>query len=87
MVATGITVVKLALYPLTVWCLLTHILDVGLFWSSAGTLIATLPSASSNFALAQRYTDDAERISAGIVLTTLVSVVTVPLAGWLLVHS
>ena len=40
----------------------------------------------SNFVLAQSYTDDADRISAGIVLSTLVSVVTVPLVGWLTSH-
>jgi predicted permease len=86
-VATIISLVKLALYPLTVWCLLTHALKVDEFWSSVGTLMAALPSAGSNFVLAQNYTDDADRISAGIVLSTLVSVVTVPLVGWLTIHS
>lgn len=85
-VATIISLVKLAFYPLTVWCLLAHVLKVDEFWSSAGTLMAALPSAGSNFVLAQSYTDDADRISAGIVLSTLVSVVTVPLVGWLTIH-
>ncbi len=85
-VATVISLIKLALYPLTVWCLLAHVLKVEGYWSSAGTLIAALPSAGSNFVLAQRYTDDADRISAGIVLSTLVSVITVPFVGWLLLH-
>jgi predicted permease len=85
-VTAVISFVKLALYPLTVWCLLTQVLKLDQHWSSAGTLIAALPSAGSNFVLAQNYTDDAEGISAAIVLSTLVSVVTVPVIAWLLIH-
>jgi hypothetical protein len=85
-VAAVISFVKLALYPLTVWCLLTQILKLDEFWSSAGTLIAALPSAGSNFVLAQNYTDDADGISAAIVLSTLVSVVTVPVIAGLMIQ-
>lgn len=85
-VATIISLVKLALYPATVWCALALVLKANEFWSSAGTLLAALPSAGSNFALAQSYTDDADQISASILLSTLVSVVTVPLVGWLIIH-
>jgi predicted permease len=81
--AAGITLVKLVAYPLTAWFLLTHILRVGTFWSGAGTLIASLPSAGSNYVLAQRYAADANRVSAGIVISTIVSLVTVPWVGWL----
>jgi malonate transporter and related proteins len=85
-VAAIISLVKLVLYPLTVWCILTLVLKLDEHWSSAGTLIAALPSAGSNFVLAQNYTDDADGISAVIVLSTLVSVVTVPVIAWLMIH-
>jgi malonate transporter and related proteins len=51
-----------------------------------GVLIASLPSASSNYVLAQRYAASPDLVSAGIVLSTIVSVVTVPLVGGLMVH-
>jgi predicted permease len=85
--AAGITLVKLVLYPLTVWCLLAHVLHAGPFWSGAGVLIASLPSAGSNYVLAQRYAADADQVSAGIALSTAVSLVTVPWIGWLVVSS
>lgn len=81
-VAAGISLFKLGLYPLVVWWLLTVVLKAGSFWCGAGTLMAALPSAGSTIALAGLYTDDAERVSAGIVLSTLLSVITVPLVGY-----
>jgi predicted permease len=44
----------------------------------SGVLIASLPSAGSNYVIAERYQADAERVSAAIVLSTVVSVVGVP---------
>jgi predicted permease len=48
-------------------------------------LIASLPSASSNYVLAQRYPADADRVSAGIVFSTVIRAVTVPWVGWRMV--
>jgi predicted permease len=79
-------VAKLAVYPAVVWYVLTRMLPVGLFWAQAGVLMASLPPAGSNYVLAQRYAADTERASAAIVLSTLVSVVTVPLAAWLVLR-
>jgi predicted permease len=49
-------------------------------------LIASLPPAGSNYVLAQRYAADADQVSAGIALSTAVSLVTVPWIGWLVVR-
>lgn len=84
--AAGISVAKLAVYPVLVWFVLARVLQVEMFWVQAGVLIASLPSAGSNYVLAQRYAADAERVSASIVLSTLVSVVTVPFAAWLMLR-
>lgn len=84
--AAGITAAKLAVYPVLVWYVLARLLQVEPFWVQAGVLIASLPSAGSNYVMAQRYAADAERVSAAIVLSTLVSVVTVPLAAWLMLR-
>jgi malonate transporter len=85
--AAGISVIKLLIYPLTVWALLTYVLHVEPFWIGAGVLLASLPSAGSNYVLAQHYAADADQVSAAIVLSTIVGVVTVPCVGWLMVSS
>jgi malonate transporter and related proteins len=84
--AASVALIKLVIYPLTVWCLLAYIFRLDPFWIGTGVLIASLPSASSNYVLAQRYAASPDLVSAGIVLSTIVSVVTVPLVGGLMVH-
>jgi len=84
--AAGITTTKLVLYPALVWYVLGQMLHIELFWVQSGVLIASLPSAGGNFVLAQRYAADADRVSAAIVLSTFASVLTVPLAAWLMLH-
>lgn len=84
--AAGITAAKLMVYPVLVWYVLARLLQVEPFWVQAGVLIASLPSAGNNYVLARHYAADAERVSAAIVLSTLVSVVTVPLAAWLMLR-
>jgi malonate transporter len=83
-VAAGITAGKLAVYPVLVWYVLARMLQVEPFWVQAGVLLAALPSAGTNYVLAQRYAANAEQISAAIVLSTLVSVVSIPLVAWLM---
>jgi NAD binding domain of 6-phosphogluconate dehydrogenase len=41
--AAGISLVKLLMYPLTVWCLLAYALHVEPFWIGVGVVIASLP--------------------------------------------
>jgi hypothetical protein len=84
--AAGITAAKLAVYPVLVWYVLARLLQVEPFWVQAGVLIAALPSAGANYVLAQRYAADAERVSAAVVLSTLVSVATVPFTAWLMLR-
>jgi malonate transporter and related proteins len=81
--AAGISVAKLLVYPAFVWAILSYVLRVEPFWSEIGTLIAALPSAGSNYVLAQRYAADADQVSAAIVVSTVVSVATVPAVAWL----
>jgi malonate transporter and related proteins len=81
--ATGITAAKLVAYPLLVWLVLARLLQIEPFWVQAGVLMASLPSAGSVYVVAQRYAADAERVSAAIMLSTVVSAVSTPLAAWL----
>lgn len=85
--AAGISLVKLAVYPTIAWCVLALVLRLDPFWSGAGAVMASLPSAGSNYVLAQNNAADADRVSAAIVLSTVISLVTVPGVGWLVVPS
>jgi hypothetical protein len=85
--ATGVTVAKLIVYPALVGCVLAWLLRLAPFWVQSGVLIASLPSAGSNYVIAERYQADAERVSAAIVLSTVVSVVGVPFVAWLMMDT
>ena len=81
--ATGLAAAKLVVYPALVWWVLGCLLRLAPFWVQSGVMIASLPSAASNFVVAERYQADAERVSAAIVLSTIASVGVVPFAAWL----
>jgi hypothetical protein len=69
-----VTVAKLAVYPMFVW-ILGRMMRLDAFWVNAGVLIACLPSAGNIYVLAQRYDADSQRVSAAILLSTIISVV------------
>ena len=81
-----ISLVKLVVYPLLTWLVLTHVMTLEPFWVQAGVLIACLPSAGNIYVLAQRYDADPPRVSAAILLSTLASVATFPCAAWLVLR-
>jgi malonate transporter and related proteins len=81
--ACSIIVAKLAVYPLLVWLILGRMMQLDAFWVNVGVLIASLPSAGNIYVLAQRYDADPQRVSAAILLSTLVSAASVPFVAWL----
>jgi predicted permease len=79
----GLVAAKLVAYPALTWVLLRAAgLDPG--WVSSGTLLAALPTAAYAFVFAQRFEAAPERVSATILLSTVVGTVTFPLTAWLL---
>ena len=78
-----ITVAKLAVYPMLVWLILGRMMQLDAFWVNTGVLIACLPSAGNIYVIAQRYDADSQRVSAAILLSTIVSVVSFPCVAWL----
>ncbi|MGB7620774.1 MAG: AEC family transporter [Terriglobia bacterium] len=78
-----ITVAKLAVYPMLVWLILGRMMELDAFWVNVGVLIACLPSAGNIYVLAQRYDTDPQQVSAAILLSTIVSVVSFPCVAWL----
>lgn len=74
---------KLVLHPLLVWRALSLTGPHDPVWVSAAVLLASLPTATNVFVLAQQYGVWTERASACILVSTVASVVTITL--WLLV--
>jgi predicted permease len=78
----GLVATKLAFYPALAWLLL-RAAGLGTDAVAAGTLLAALPTAAYAFVFAQRFEAAPERVSATILLSTLVGVLTFPLTAWL----
>src|SRR5438874_1400067 len=78
-----ITVAKLAVYPMLAWLILGRMMQLDAFWVNVGVLIACLPSAGNIYVLAQRHDADPQQVSAAILLSTIVSVVSFPCVAWL----
>ena len=71
--------IKLLLHPLLVYLLLSNIPGLEQTWLYSAVLLATLPSATNVFVIAQQYSVWEERASSAVVISTLISVVTVTL--------
>jgi malonate transporter len=74
-----ITVMKLLAQPALTWLIGGPILGMEPFWLGATVLLAALPTAALVFTLAQQYGVYVERASSAILVTTALSVVTIPL--------
>ncbi|WP_102958400.1 AEC family transporter [Mangrovicella endophytica] len=75
---------KLVLHPLAVWLALGLIGGVDPLWIKAAVLLASLPTATNVFVIAQQYQVWVERASAAVLVTTVVSVATVTTILYLL---
>jgi predicted permease len=83
-VAAGVTLAKLAAYPLLVWLVLDRLLGLDGFWVTSGVLLAAMPTATNAFVLAQRNGAGAAEVSAGVLLSTVLAALAFPLTAWLL---
>lgn len=80
----ALVVGKLILYPIAVALSLFVIFRPDPFTAAIGVLCAALPGASNSFIIAQRYQVPTGEISAAIAAGTVLSVLTVTLAIWML---
>lgn len=69
---------KLMLHPLLVYFVLTAVGGFEPVWVHAAMLLAALPSATNVFVISQHYGLWQERASATVLITTVLSVVTLP---------
>ena len=72
-----LTLFKLLVHPAATWLLIAAFFPMPPFWAASAVLLAALPAGTLVFVIAQRYGVYAERISAAILASTVLSVITV----------
>jgi predicted permease len=72
-----IAILKLIVHPLLCYVLLSWIGNFSPEWVFSAVLLASLPTATNVFVIAQQYNVWVQRASASILITTCASVVTV----------
>jgi malonate transporter len=70
---------KLPLQPLAVWLLATLVFDVPPLWANVVILLAALPVGVNVYVFATRYDAGQAESAAAIVISSILSVVTLPL--------
>lgn len=75
--AGALVVLKLAAYPAMVYALLTYVVTVDPTWRAIAVLCAAMPMGANVYLIAARYDVYVARASAGVLLSTLISVLTV----------
>ena len=73
---TWITFFKLIAQPALTWALAFHVFEMDRFWAVSAVLLAALPTGALVFVTAQQNGIYVQRASAGIVMSTVFSVVT-----------
>lgn len=76
--------IKLVVHPALMFAALTMLGDFDLVWVLTAVLLASLPTATNVFVMAQQYGVWVERASAVILTTTTLSVVTVSTLLWMI---
>ena len=80
-------IVKLIVHPLLVFLLLSALGGFDRVWILTATLMAALPPALNVFVMARQYETYVERASSGVLVGTLVSIVTVTGLLWLIAEN
>lgn len=71
------TVLKLAVHPLLVWLLATHVLAVDPLWRDVAVILASLPVGVNVYLMAQRYDAGIAPAVTSVLISTAVSVLSV----------
>jgi predicted permease len=80
----AMVLLKLAAYPALVYVLLTYVVTVDPTWRAIAVLSAAMPMGANVYLIAARYEVYVARASAGVLVSTLISVVTVSALALLL---
>ena len=78
------SILKIFVHPALAAVTMLWLFPVGAYAASIGVIAAALPAASNGFIIAQRYGLEVGSISSSIVIGTIISLITVSLAVWVL---
>ncbi len=78
------SILKIFVHPALAAVTMLWLFPVGAYAASIGVIAAALPAASNGFIIAQRYGLEVGSISSSIVIGTIISLVTVSFAVWVL---
>ena len=78
------SILKIFVHPALAAVTMLWLFPVGAYAASIGVIAAALPAASNGFIIAQRYGLEVGSISSSIVIGTVISLVTVSFAVWVL---
>ena len=78
------SILKILIHPALAAVTMLWLFPVGAYAASIGVIAAALPAASNGFIIAQRYGLEVGSISSSIVIGTVISLVTVSFAVWVL---
>lgn len=78
------SILKIFVHPALAAVTMLWLFPVGAYAASIGVIAAALPAASNGFIIAQRYGLEVGSISSSIVIGTIISLVTVSIAVWVL---
>lgn len=81
--ALGLSIIKLVLAPLVVWVLADRLLGLPMLWVQVAVVLAALPSGVTAFLFAGRYEAAKNTVTTTIILSTLLGLLTLPAAIWL----
>jgi malonate transporter and related proteins len=74
-----LTGIKLLLQPLLAFAVLTTLVDAELAWLQVAVMMAALPTAGNAFILARQYNSYVAGSGSAVIVTTALSVITIPL--------
>jgi predicted permease len=77
--AAMIVALKLVVHPLAVWVLATLVFDVPPLWAKVVILLAALPVGVNVYVFATRYDAGQAESAAAILISSILSVVTLPI--------
>lgn len=83
----ALLLIKLVVHPALVWLVLTTVGGFEPVWIATAVLMASLPPALNAFIMAKQYETYVEGASGGVLIGTVVSVVTVTLMLYALQHD
>ncbi|HTO46660.1 MAG TPA: AEC family transporter [Burkholderiales bacterium] len=80
-------VVKLAVMPVVVWAVGTHLIPLPPFHLKVGVAVAALPTGVNLYLFSSRYLRDVGAFSAAILSSTVISVASLAFVVWLLARA